>query len=369
MQIGPQIFKRTSRGDIQVYHIERDGAKYRSVTGKRGGKMVVSAWTTCEAKNVGKANELTPEQQAISEVDAKYTKKLRQDFHATTDSIDTVTRVKPMLAKKWADYADRFAPDELLLASIKYDGYRTLVTRDGAFTRDGLPMHCSIHILEDLAPVFQKYPNLQLDGEQWSETFKHDFNKIGSLLKKQTPSMEHLVEVRTHIKYYIYDVPSMLNDTAQERDLFLTKLFDEFNIEFCVHVKQHVVTKDTIFDFYEQCLQDKHEGAMAKVANGKYETKRSKNLLKLKEFQTEEFPLIRIENGRGSRSDIAARAIVQLPNGNTAEVGIIGSHEYCKDLLDNQQHYIGKPAEIQFLNFTPDGSIRGGKLKQIRLFS
>jgi DNA ligase-1 len=364
MQIGPQIFKRTSSGDIQVYHIERDGSKYRSVTGKRGGKMVVSAWTTCEAKNVGKANEVSPEYQAISEVEAKYTKKLRQDFHTSMDSIDTVTRVKPMLAKKWADYADRFDADEPIAFEPKLDGFRCVANKDGLFTRDGLPLPTAPHILEELAPLFAQNPGLELDGELYNHEYHDDFNAISSLLKKKTPTAEHLAKTKNLVQYYIYDVPSLGDLSLGERRLFL-----EINIDVSDSIKltpQFRGVPADAGDYFTKFKEQNYEGAMGKPLNAKYEGKRTSNLLKIKEFQDEEFQIVDIESGRGSRADIAARAILQLPDGRTFEAGMIGSHEYCKELLENKRNVIGQLATVQFLNYTPAGIPRGGKLKTVR---
>jgi DNA ligase-1 len=369
MQIGPQIYKRTSSGAIQVYHIERDGAQYRSVTGKRGGKMVVSAWTTCEAKNVGKANEVSPEDQAISEVDAKYKKKLRQDFHSSTDEIDTVTRVKPMLAKKWADYADRFAPDEQIAYEPKLDGFRCIVNKDGLFTRDGLPIPTAPHIFEELQVFFKIDPTLELDGELYNHEFHDDFNAISSLLKKKVPTAAHLAKTRELVQYWIYDEPSNPGTLADRRSM-LEAMFaqDDPIVEFNA-VKltpQFVGTPDEAGDYFIKFKEQNYEGAMGKPLNAKYEGKRTSNLLKIKEFQDEEFQIVDIESGRGSRANIAARAIMQLSDGRTFEAGMIGSHEYCKELLENKRDVIGQMATIQFLNYTPAGIPRGGKLKTVR---
>ena len=94
------LYKRTSAGKIQTWFMEVDGAMYRSTSGQMDGKKTTTEWTLAKAKNVGRANETTPEQQAVLEVEAEYEKKLARDYHMTPEAVDTQMRFKPMLATK-----------------------------------------------------------------------------------------------------------------------------------------------------------------------------------------------------------------------------------------------------------------------------
>ena len=44
------------------------------------------------------------------------------------------------------------------------------------------------HILEELKPFFQKYPNVVLDGELYNHDFKDDFESIISMVRKTKPN-------------------------------------------------------------------------------------------------------------------------------------------------------------------------------------
>jgi DNA ligase-1 len=82
-----------------------------------------------------------------------------------------------------------------------------------------------------------------------------------------------------------------------------------------------------------------------------YEQKRSKTLRKRKEFQDEEFKVIRIEEGLGNWSGMAKRVVCQLPDGREFGAGIKGGMERARELL-NETHHV---ATIQFFAYTPDG--------------
>lgn len=82
-----KIYKKTNTDKIQEWQIEVDGNKYRIITGQKGGKKIISEWTICYGKNIGKINETTPEQQTLSEAIALRTKKLNADYVEEIDEI------------------------------------------------------------------------------------------------------------------------------------------------------------------------------------------------------------------------------------------------------------------------------------------
>jgi len=87
-----------------------------------------------------------------------------------------------------------------------------------------------------------------------------------------------------------------------------------------------------------------------------YELKRSKSLLKRKEFVDEEFPVIRVEEGEGNWAGAVKRFVIQLPNGNIAQPHPRGSRESMKALWES-----GKTpdwAKVRYQNYTPDGVLR-----------
>ena len=131
----PELYKRTSTGKIQTWFGEVDGGRYRTTSGQLYGKRTTTAWTECEAKNVGRSNEVIPDQQAISEMESMYTKKRRTDYFDSLDDVDTSDRIKPMLALA-PDKCD-IQDDELFNAQPKFDGFRCIASKDGMFTISG----------------------------------------------------------------------------------------------------------------------------------------------------------------------------------------------------------------------------------------
>jgi len=84
---------------------------------------------------------------------------------------------------------------------------------------------------------------------------------------------------------------------------------------------------------YGEYTEAGYEGQMVRQ-DTPYECKRSKNLLKRKEFITEEFTVVSIEEGNGNWSGYAKRFNLQLANGTKFSSGVRGSQEKLKELLN-----------------------------------
>lgn len=356
----PTLYKRTSAGKVQIWYMESDGACYRSTSGQMDGKKTTTEWTLAKAKNVGRANETTPEQQAIMEVEAEYDKKLARDYHRTPDTVDTAMRFKPMLATKWKDRKDKVSGN--IHMQPKLDGIRCIANKDGLWTREGKPIFGAPHIHKALQPYFEANSSLVIDGELYNHAFKDDFNAIVSCVKKQKPSAEDLALSKERIQYWMYDLPSVDGTFADRLEVLETTI--EADNHFVI-VETLEVTPDQVDEIAAKCIEAGFEGAMVRLA-GKYENKRSNNLIKWKEFQDEEFTIVDIQEGDGNRSGMAARVVLSLDGDRTFSAGLIGNVNYCIQLLNDKNLHIGKKGTVVFQNYTPDGVPRFPKFKGVR---
>lgn len=364
MQVFDTLYKRTSTGAVQIWFMEVDGGKYRSTSGQIDGKKTTTEWTVAKPKNEGKANGTTSEQQAVAEVEAEYKKKLKKDYHRSLDSIDVAMRFKPMLADKWESRRAKITQRSVHIQP-KLDGMRCIAMKAGLFSRNGELIKSAPHIHEQLQPIFDKFPNIVIDGELYSHDFKDDFNKIMSLAKKTKPTADDILESAELLQYWVYDYES--NDDFEARTKHIQNLIDIMlpKEKSIVIVPTHEVYIDLVDDMAANFIEAGFEGAMVRLP-GKYEGKRSKTLLKWKEFQDEEFRIYDIQEGDGNRSGMAARVILSLPDDRTFSSGIIGNVEYCKQLLAERDMHIGKQGTVVFQNYTPDGMPRFPKFKAVR---
>ena len=132
------IYSRDARENVRVWYMQTQGNKYRTISGIQNGELVTSEWTTCQGKNSGKANATTAEQQALKEVESRYTKQLKTGYFEDQSNVDVAQYVEPMLAKSYEDYRGKldFSAGKWML-NIKYNGLRMVATKDGLYTRKG----------------------------------------------------------------------------------------------------------------------------------------------------------------------------------------------------------------------------------------
>ena len=82
MKNSVQLYALTTSGDIKTLIFETSGSKFITHHGRLDGKMQTT-FKVCEAKNVGRGNELTAAEQAIAEMNAKITKKMKEGYSKT----------------------------------------------------------------------------------------------------------------------------------------------------------------------------------------------------------------------------------------------------------------------------------------------
>jgi ATP-dependent DNA ligase len=116
---------------------------------------------------------------------------------------------------------------------------------------------------------------------------------------------------------------------------------------------------------YEKFISEGFEGQMVRV-NMSYENKRSKYLLKRKEFMDKEFKIIDVCEGNGNKSNMAGYMVLQNNDGTRFKSNIKGSHDLMKEYLINKFKIIGKQATCKFFNLTPDNVPRFPYVIQIR---
>jgi DNA ligase 1 len=354
----PTLYARTSTGAVQTWRMERDGDKYRSISGQKNGQKVESEWTTAKPKNVGKSNATTAEEQAENEIKNKYKKQLSQGgYWEKEEDIDKFRYFEPQLAHKWEDYSDKIDWITGAFVSPKLDGLRCIITKDGCFSRQGKKFASFPHIFKKLEPQFKQNPSLILDGEIYTHKFKSDFNKIISLAKKSKPTEEDFIESEKYLQYWIFDMPS-LDEPYYKRysaikDLVFQNFYKDPHIILCGHKVVHSLEElRAAFDDY---ILNGFEGLMVNVYDGEYEQKRSKNILKYKEFIDEEFEILSIREGDGNRSGMFGAAMLKTKDGKTFESNARGNEDFYRSLLRDKDELVGKFATVRYQNLTPDG--------------
>ena len=373
----PTLYKQTSKGKIQQWTISVSKATVTTIYGLVDGKLQTTIDIVKEGKNIGRSNETTPATQAEAETLSSYEGKLKEgyveDAKLAASTKNTLGAVEPMLAHpienklKYVKFP--------ALAQPKLDGARCLaIMIDGTVTlwsRTQKKYLSTPHLIEEIEKTFGRYKNLILDGELYNHAYKHDFNTIMSLIKREDVHENHEL-----VQFHIYDVVGEGNWTKRTSILSKLDLAPKNGVaeiaaklrnNYCFRVETiDVKSQDGLEEYQADCVERGYEGCMYRAMDGLYEHKRSSGLLKVKDFKDDEFKIVDVEEGSGKLMGRVGAFYCELPDGRTFKAKPMGTLDHVKDLWKNKKDCIGKMATVKYQNLTPDGVPRFPVLKGIR---
>lgn len=363
------LYKKDSKEKIRVWKAYSDGPSIVQVSGLLDGKLVENR-KDAKAKNIGRANETTPETQAKSEVESLILQKLDEGYFLTVSEAYSSSVMLPMLAKDYKKESHKINWKGGVYVQQKFDGMRCLaiIEKDGSvklMSRKGKEIDTVPHIIKDLSnnisKVHQDYAPLVLDGELYAHG--ESFQEQMRLIKKTGPDTEK-------IKFNVYDI------LANGAPLSFRSRHNMLNEGFSDKAFSHVVLAKTVIVYSENEMKDWHkeflsegfEGTMIRHGNSPYEVdKRSSSLLKYKDFIDLAIPIKDIIPS-DARPD-QGFPVFHWPGAKDDELkaGVKMSHTERIDMLTNKDQYIGKIAELRFFEYSENGVPRFPVMVGIRL--
>lgn len=354
-EISTKLFKRDTTGKVRVWWFETgtNGTQWawRANSGIQDGKIVTSEWKFVDEKNVGRANATTLETQASNEAHAEYNKKRDRGYFEKVTEVDTFKKFKPMLAHSFEDYPLNFAKHNYY-SQPKLDGIRCIARRDGLWSRAGKPIVAVPHIQEYLQVFFDQYPDAVLDGELYNHELKDDFNKITSMVRKSKPTADDIVESAGLVQYHVYDCVVIGGGNRRFEERYNFMVSQGFAAPVCYVPTRAVRSQDCVDALYGEYLEAGYEGQMVRL-DAVYENKRSKYLLKRKEFITDEFRVVSMEEGQGNWAGYVKRFVVQMNNGTVFGAGVRGNQATLKELWESDK--MPNWVTVRYFTPTPDG--------------
>ena len=386
------LYKRTKTGAIQYYSIStaiQDNWRVAQIIKESGQlnttKPIIHIEKITTGKNIGKVNETTPEQQAELQAESDWKKKKDEGYKSLADlnilypgtvhvaeifntgygtldvaleealpqyNSDSSGNCKPMLAKavnwKTITYPCFVQP--------KLDGVRCLMVierlKDGSGTikflsRSGKEYTTLKHITRDLIYYMKTDLNrlgVIIDGELYSDLL--NFQEIVSAVKAQK-------ENSLKLQFRAYDLIS--DDLQDVRIAKLYQLIDSINSPHITKVNTSIVTnKSEVTALHDQFVQQGYEGAMIRNPKGWYgRGQRSSDLLKVKEFDENEFAFKCFEHGQRGVEDLIA--VCWNKDGIEFRAKVVGTKSEKEDLYLLNDYSEGKSFTIKHFGFTEDG--------------
>jgi DNA ligase-1 len=374
----PTLYKKTSTGKIQMWEINTfsiggEGLNGYEVHGNiqtryglLDGKQQLANELIVAGKNLGKANETSPVQQAEIEAKSQWEQKVKKGYVENLDDaqdgkVDTnmiTGGVLPMLAHTYEKQGHKIQYPAYV--QPKLDGHRCIaIIQDGVCTlwsRTRKPIKSMAHIVSALEEMFPTSiagsiaGSIVLDGELYNHDYRERFEELTSEIRQETPRPAGEV-----VQYWIYDM--VTHGTFEDR-LYLLKTVEKM-VELVGSNSIVVVPTDTVSDEEEMInvfgayTINGFEGLMVRNSKGLYVNKRSYDLQKVKIFQDAEFEVIDVTEGRGK---MAGKAMFHCltPEGKEFRVKMVGALDDLSHYLDHKDEYIGKFLTVKFQKLSSD---------------
>tara|TARA_X000001036_G_scaffold413914_1_gene428651 strand:+ start:53 stop:925 length:873 start_codon:yes stop_codon:yes gene_type:complete len=286
-------------------------------------------------------------------------------------------RKKPMLAYPVSDKPINY--DDKVFMQPKLDGVRCVIQANVkrhilhpslndvsvvAYSRTGKEWKNIHHILKQLKPFFQKYPNVILDGELYNHDLRDDFETIISLVRRQKPDDIDMLESADLVQFHCYDI-------IDEELPFEHRI--EFVTEALMLLGDSIHTVDTVQipnqleaeEMHEVNMNSGFEGSILRT-NDTYACKRSHNLRKFKDFHDAEATLIAWVEGKGKRKGTVGKFMAVDADGNEFGMPIMDKFDYLQKNFRKMRNWVGKTATFTYFERTKAGSYRHPLFKCIR---
>lgn len=311
-----------SSGKSSLIPTDFDNYAVITATGLQGGKLIEKV----ELVKKGKQKR-SVEEQAIFQATSLWTEKLDEGYKSKQMLTEALIKKNvanlydetiitfairflpewpitnpnwdelPMLAHKYKDIKKPVYP---YLAQPKLDGvrgiikYKTNVVQIGS---RGGQYYQIPHLLQQLTDLYHKIANLGtfknfiLDGE----IYKHGvpLQEISGAARREESGM---FASNSWLQYHIYDIIELGQNTRQDNRAenlrMLQTLITEYN---ALHIVPTTIVhdKNEMQQLHDEYVSRGYEGLILRCPDGKYEfNQRSKSLLKVKEYQDEEFQII-----------------------------------------------------------------------------
>jgi DNA ligase-1 len=280
-------------------------------------RRIRSEPTVVQSKNIGRANETTPTEQAISEITAIMAKKIDSGYHEA--GVASTVLPLPMLAHKFKDRSS--ALKYPCFVQPKIDGSRLLFDGVKSWSRTGKP-----YIPEVVAHLQFDTQGYTLDGEIVLPP-EFTFQESMSAVKKFNENSPKL-------QYLVFDILDP-DATFTERLDNLKELFEGEGIPENVHMVATYLCNDEseVSGYLTKALAKGYEGLILRNADALYAVgQRSVGLQKLKLFLDAEYLVIGVADGKG-REDGAILYICDTPDKQAFTVRPEGSVESRKELF------------------------------------
>jgi len=340
---------------VSVQEMENGQAVYTVRSGYVDGKIRDIPKIIRKGKNIGKANETTPFEQALSEAQSAWTSKRDENYEPEMiDPDNYIPRLMlPQLAKGPKKGKIKFpAYMQPKLNGVCNLAEPPMVPPKFSPTPDLIQHHSrGGHLFETLSHLDPWIKKLNPPAPIHGELYKHGWSlqKIGSYTKKIKPDQHRL-------EYWLYDI-AWIGPEFSKRLEWLQENICKLGPDSPIKLTPTVIVNSygEAKYYHDLYVQEGFEGGMLKNFEGIYMFQYNSNdLEKVKEFMDTEFKIIGGKSGTGTDEDcVVYRCITE--NGLEFDARPRGTVEDRKQMLIDLPNDIGKMLTVRFAEYSEDG--------------
>jgi DNA ligase-1 len=366
---GKDVNGKVKEWSVKVFYKEKYSI-IEIIYGYTGGKMVESTRRINYGKNIGKSNETTHFEQAVSEAFSKWKNKTKQGFAVAQNEnvkneneknetkktikkcdVNSVSNIVtfPMLANDFSKHKKKIKYP--VYVQPKLDGYRMLFNTKTKFcnSRQGKEF-TTIRNTNLYKELLQINEDIILDGELYIHNAV--FENLGILRKIRLSNSD--LEKLNQIEYHVYDFVNE-NLDYKSRLEYLKNFFQTKNFQRIRFVETEIVESETDLkklhhSFVERC----YEGSIVRTVSGKYRCKaRSQDLLKFKDFTDSEYKIVGFthEQDTAYNKDLIIWICIN-ENGDKFNVRPKGTREERNKLYQRGNEFIGQLLHVKYFELT-----------------
>lgn len=250
--------------------------------------------------------------------------------------------------------------NELIYISRKLNGLRCAYIGTECRTRQNKKINGVDHIIKDLQAM--GYDNMFVDGELLYK------NKEGlsdsEAFQKGTGIANSKSGDKSQLKFVVFDMfplKEFLSGKSKEPYSIRSKDLDELEEKLKFHPTDNIEVVPRVYHGYDhskiwewlQYAEDNDWEGCCINLDKPYECKRTKSLIKVKQFYDATLRVIGYEEGSGKNKGALGSLIVKYKDGKSG-VGYGYSDQMRKDLWEKRDELIGKLIDIKYKEETKD---------------
>ena len=380
----PTLYAKDSKGKTRQWTVEAIDDRVIVTYGLIDGKQA-TVETKSIAKNTGKANATTAEEQAIRDAQSKWTYQIEREDYAE-DVEKSGMQLRPMLALDYLKVPHRVNLNDVIMQP-KLDGLRLLagyryrdkrVDEIEFMSRKGETYELP-HIKPEYVRKLIRFMNYRMDeefGEGKYECLAIDGELYlhGLSLQEITSRARRYQEGLTEeLRFHVFDavVPGLgfedrFNSLVGAKLLMSnipTYLFPTVETVYHSSSKYRLderedwpgLLADSFEEYQSKCLINGYEGIMIRHGSGEYAIgNRSADLFKFKQFQEKECIITDVWEDKFGN---AMFKCLWDHNNPSTDFNLTPkrTHDERKEILDNASQYVGKWITVKYQALTNDG--------------